>query len=115
MLFNCSLLTVLRRLRERGSQSHGYRETSSGTAAEAKCSSTETIQGTAVCRNGCEATAGLSNRRGAWKAPFLEHVPLLVCGEQILARCPRLEMIRRLLDGFWLIHSNGVDPCSRSI
>jgi hypothetical protein len=37
-------------------------------------------QGTAVCRNGCEATAGLSNRRGAYKAPF----PVAVCALSVL-------------------------------
>jgi hypothetical protein len=32
-------------------------------------------QGTALCRNGCEATAGLSKRRGGYKPPFLVNGP----------------------------------------
>ena len=42
-------------------------------------------QGTAVSRNGCEATAGLSNRRGAYKAPFLGRNRLLVLANGIAA------------------------------
>jgi hypothetical protein len=58
-------------------------------------------QGTAVCRNGCEATAGLSNRRSLNPGRFgVDPLVELVTSAEVFAHCLGLEIISSTLNTY---------------